>query len=182
MRAAAGASNASGDCRRRPAARLRDARGDAAPRAAGAARSRLQRPSLGISNRDAGECRRDRHRRLPEAHGLLGNTVYVPTVNATRGLDTGSRANLEAIARSDGRLLTAPVARRDSSAGAAGRCWRSAPASSGAALLLNHTVGSGAILHHEYTLPAGACRARPREARPSTGARDAQCGAEPPRG
>src|SRR6185295_14624130 len=44
----------------------------------------------------------------PEAHGLLGNTVFVPAVNPLRGLDTGSRANLEAIAQADGRLLTAP--------------------------------------------------------------------------
>ena len=30
----------------------------------------------------------------PETHGLLGNTVYVPSVDPARGLDTGSRANL----------------------------------------------------------------------------------------
>ena len=44
----------------------------------------------------------------PETHGLLGNTVYVPAINATTGLDTGSRENLEAIARASGPLLTAP--------------------------------------------------------------------------
>src|SRR3984893_13437865 len=38
----------------------------------------------------------------PESHGLLGNTVYIPAVNATRGLDTGSRENLEAIGRANG--------------------------------------------------------------------------------
>src|ERR1700687_6027539 len=43
----------------------------------------------------------------PESHGLLGNTVYVPAVDATKGLDTGSRENLEAIARANGPLLTA---------------------------------------------------------------------------
>src|SRR5262245_20636269 len=45
----------------------------------------------------------------PETHGLLGNTVYVPSANPTRGLDTGRRENLEAIARAEGRLLTAPT-------------------------------------------------------------------------
>src|SRR5436190_6296585 len=25
----------------------------------------------------------------PEAHGLLGNTIYIPNANATKGLDTG---------------------------------------------------------------------------------------------
>src|SRR6185436_11833771 len=44
----------------------------------------------------------------PETHGLLGNTVYIPAVNATRGLDTGSRENLEEIGRASGPLLTAP--------------------------------------------------------------------------
>ena len=45
----------------------------------------------------------------PETHGLLGNDIYIPSVNASRGLDTGERENLEAVARADGRLLTAPT-------------------------------------------------------------------------
>src|SRR5689334_18657236 len=45
----------------------------------------------------------------PEAHGLLGNTIYIPSVSATRVLDTGERENLEAVERADGRLLTAPT-------------------------------------------------------------------------
>src|SRR5258708_38469429 len=44
----------------------------------------------------------------PETHGLLGNTVYIPAISATKGLDTGSRENLEAIERANGPLLTAP--------------------------------------------------------------------------
>ena len=88
----------------------------------------------------------------PEAHGLLGNTVYVPKVDPLRGLDTASRANLEAITQADGRLLTAPslgeilqLAGRKVLAVGSG--------TSGAAFLLNHTVANGAILHHEYTRP-----------------------------
>src|SRR5476651_2557345 len=34
----------------------------------------------------------------PETHGILGNTVYIPAVDPKKGLDTGQRANLEAIA------------------------------------------------------------------------------------
>jgi arylsulfatase A-like enzyme len=88
----------------------------------------------------------------PETHGLLGNTIYIPGVNATRGLDTGSRANLEAVARSEGRLLTAPsfgeILQR------AGRKVLVVGAgTSGAAFLLNHTVAGGPVLHHEFTLP-----------------------------
>ena len=88
-----------------------------------------------------------------EGHGLLGNAVYVPAVSATKTLDTGSRANLEAIANADGRLLTAPslgeilpkAGRRILAIGAG---------TSGAAFLLNHTVGTGAIVHPEFTRPA----------------------------
>src|SRR5262245_46517869 len=32
----------------------------------------------------------------PETHGLMGNEIYIPSVNATKALDTGERANLEA--------------------------------------------------------------------------------------
>jgi arylsulfatase A-like enzyme len=88
----------------------------------------------------------------PEAHGLLGNTVFIPSVNATRGLDTGSRENLEAVARAEGRLLTAPtlgeiLARSGRKLVAIGS------GTSGAAFLLNHTVANGAIIHQEFTRP-----------------------------
>jgi len=88
----------------------------------------------------------------PEAHGLLGNTVFVPKANATRGLDTGSRANLEAIAQADGPLLTAPSL-GEILEKAGSKVLAVGSGTSGAAFLLNHTVGSGAILHHEFTLP-----------------------------
>ena len=88
----------------------------------------------------------------PETHGLLGNTVYVPAINATTGLDTGSRENLEAIARASGPLLTAPSLGEILKA--AGKTLFVAGAgSSGAAFLLNHTVATGAIVHHEFTRP-----------------------------
>src|SRR2546422_5390813 len=31
----------------------------------------------------------------PETHGLLGNDIFMPSVNPTRGLDTGDRETLE---------------------------------------------------------------------------------------
>jgi len=90
----------------------------------------------------------------PESHGLMGNTVYIPAVNATRGLDTGSRENLEAIARADGPLLTAPslgeILQR-----AGKKVLAVGSGTSGAAFLLNHTVANGAIIHHEFTRPVG---------------------------
>ena len=90
----------------------------------------------------------------PETHGLLGNAVYVPSVNATRSLDTGSRENLEAIARADAPLLTAPslgeILQR-----AGKKLLAVGSGTSGAAFLLNHTVADGAIIHHQFTRPAG---------------------------
>jgi arylsulfatase A-like enzyme len=88
----------------------------------------------------------------PETHGLLGNTVFVPSANPTRGLDTGSRANLDTIARSEGRLLTAPSL-GEILQGAGRKVLAVGSGTSGAALLLNHTAAGGAVLHHEFTLP-----------------------------
>jgi arylsulfatase A-like enzyme len=89
----------------------------------------------------------------PETHGLLGNTVYIPAVNATRGLDTGSRENLEAIARVSGPLLTAPSL-GEILQQSGRKILVVSSGTSGAAFLLNHTVGNGAIIHHEFTRPA----------------------------
>ena len=88
----------------------------------------------------------------PETHGLLGNTVYAPAVNATRGLDTGSRENLEAIARAGGPLLTAPSL-GEILQQAGRKLLVVGSGTSGAAFLLNHTVANGAIIHHEFTRP-----------------------------
>ena len=89
----------------------------------------------------------------PETHGLLGNTVYIPAVNASKGLDTGSREHLEAIARANGPRLTAPsLGEILQSAGK--KIFAAGSGTSGAAFLLNHTVGTGAIVHQEYTRPA----------------------------
>jgi arylsulfatase A-like enzyme len=89
----------------------------------------------------------------PETHGLLGNIVYIPSVNATKGLDSGSRENLEAIGRANGPLLTAPSLGEILPA-AGKKILVVASGTSGAAFLLNHTVGTGAIIHQEYTRPA----------------------------
>jgi arylsulfatase A-like enzyme len=88
----------------------------------------------------------------PEAHGLMGNTIYMPRANATTGLDTGQRENLEAVERAEGRLLTVPTL---------GEILRPAgkallvvsSGSSGSALLLNHTIATGGIVHYGFTRP-----------------------------
>jgi arylsulfatase A-like enzyme len=89
----------------------------------------------------------------PETHGLLGNTIYVPSVDPARGLDTGERENLERVARAEGRLLTAPtlgeLLQRSGM-----KLLGISSGSTGSSFLLNHTVSGGAVIHTEYTLPA----------------------------
>jgi len=90
----------------------------------------------------------------PEGHGLLGNTIYIPSANRTRGLDTGQRDNLELVARTEGQLLTAPtlaeILRRE------GKTFLAVSSgSTGSSFLLNPTVPSGsAIIQTDYILPA----------------------------
>ena len=45
----------------------------------------------------------------PQAHGLMGNSVFFPRVNPARFLDTSDRGNLVEVAKVEGRLLTAPT-------------------------------------------------------------------------
>jgi len=87
----------------------------------------------------------------PEAHGLLGNTIYVPSASATKTFDTGERENLEAVERAEGKLLTAPtlgeILQRE------GRTLLGVSSgSTGSAYLLNHTAG-GALIHTDYAKP-----------------------------
>jgi predicted AlkP superfamily pyrophosphatase or phosphodiesterase len=89
----------------------------------------------------------------PETHGLMGNWVFFPQLDAARFLDTSERANLQNIARvTDGRLLTAPTL-AESLQAAGQRLLVVSSGSSGSSFLLNHTVAGGAILHLEYALP-----------------------------
>lgn len=88
----------------------------------------------------------------PETHGILGNTIYIPAVNPIKGLDTGSRENLEAVQSQDGKLLTAPSL-GEILEQAGKKLLVVSSGSSGSALMLNHTVGSGAIIHTDFTRP-----------------------------
>jgi len=93
----------------------------------------------------------------PETHGLMGNNIYIPKANATKGLDTGDRANLEAVERAEGTLLTAPtlgeILRR------AGKTLLAVSSgSSGSAYLLNHTAATGGIIHYEFSRPPDLAR------------------------
>src|SRR5471032_2634441 len=88
----------------------------------------------------------------PETHGLLGNTIYIPSVDAIKGLDTGERENLEAVERAEGRLLTAPTLGEILQAN--GRTLLGVSSgSTGSAYLLNHAATGGAIIHTDYAKP-----------------------------
>ena len=88
----------------------------------------------------------------PETHGILGNIIYIPSANATKGLDTGERENLEAVERAEGRLLTAPTLGEILQANGRKLAGVSS-GSTGSAYLLNHTVAGGALFHTDYTRP-----------------------------
>ncbi|MEE2638339.1 MAG: alkaline phosphatase family protein [Acidobacteriota bacterium] len=89
----------------------------------------------------------------PETHGLLGNEVFFPDVEAGRFLTTSDRANLLRIeTETDDTLLStgtlAEVLQRNGH-----RLLVVSAGSSGSSYLLNHTVADGAIVHYDYSLP-----------------------------
>ncbi len=83
----------------------------------------------------------------PEAHGLLGNSVFFPAVDSTRFLNTADWNNLLAIKDSSTeRLLTArTLGELLSDAGA--NLLVVSSGSSGSAYLLHDTVSTGGIIH-----------------------------------
>ena len=89
----------------------------------------------------------------PETHGLLGNSVFFPAVDASRFLDTGDRENLLAIERAEqNRLLAAPTL-GEQLHGAGLSALAVSAGSTGSSFLLNHTVAGGGIIHYDYALP-----------------------------
>ena len=90
----------------------------------------------------------------PERHGILGNSVFFPRVDASRFLDTGQRADLERIQQDqDGVLLTAATL-GDTLRANGKKMLAVGSGTTGAVFLLNHTVAGGAVLHTDYALPA----------------------------
>ncbi len=89
----------------------------------------------------------------PETHGLMGNSVFFPQVDANRFLDTSDRGNLLKIrAAVAGRLLTAPTL-GETLQPFGWKVLAVSSGSSGSAFLLNYTGAGGGILHNEFTLP-----------------------------
>ena len=94
----------------------------------------------------------------PETHGLMGNAVFFPRVDPARFLTTSDRDNLLRIeAAAADRLLTATTL-GEVLQSSDDRLLVMSAGSSGSSYLLNHSVAGGAILHYEYSLPAGLHR------------------------
>ena len=89
----------------------------------------------------------------PEAHGLLGNSVFFPQVDPSRFLNTGDRSVLLTIAKAvDGRLLTATTMAESLDA-AGRRLLVVSSGGTGSSFLLNPKLAGGAILHTTYAVP-----------------------------
>jgi hypothetical protein len=88
----------------------------------------------------------------PDTHGLMGNSVFLPRVDATRFLDTANREALARVADVEGRLLTAPTLGERLQASRQ-RMLVVSSGSAGSAVLNNPTVAGGAILHPDFAMP-----------------------------
>jgi len=89
----------------------------------------------------------------PSRHGLIANTIYVPELNATGGISTGSRKNLLDAARAwGGHLLTAPTL-GDFLEQHGQKLLVCSSGSSGSATLLNPAGAGAGILHPEFCVP-----------------------------
>lgn len=90
----------------------------------------------------------------PAKSGLMGNTVYFPQVDKTKGLNTGDAADLNKVTEAtQGKLLTA-VTLGELLQAAGQKMMVFSSGSTGQALLQNHTVSGGAIVNPDMILPA----------------------------
>ena len=89
----------------------------------------------------------------PDTHGLLGNAIYSARTFPTKGINTGKHDELEAMARVEGRLLTAPTLGTVLEK-AGKRLVVFSAGSSGSAWLLSHPLANGAVVNPELIRPA----------------------------
>lgn len=89
----------------------------------------------------------------PEKHGLLGNTVYFPEVEKSKGLNTGDASDLMRIAdATSGHLLTA-VSLGEILAANGKSLMVFSSGSTGQAFLQNHKVTGGGIINPGLIVP-----------------------------
>lgn len=89
----------------------------------------------------------------PRTHGLMGNSVFMPKVDSSSALSTGTKDVLDAIGHAtDGQILTATTL-GEVLQGAGKSLVVLSSGTEGSGLLLNHTVAGGAVIHPGFTLP-----------------------------
>ncbi len=89
----------------------------------------------------------------PATHGLLGNTIYFPQVDRTKGLNTGEASELNKVSvATNGQLLTA-VSLGEILAKAGQRMMVFSSGSTGSTLLQNHTLSNGITINPDLILP-----------------------------
>lgn len=89
----------------------------------------------------------------PSRHGLMANTIYVPELDPTGGISTGSRQTLLDAAKAwGGHLLTAPTL-PELLEQHGQRFLACSSGSSGSATILNPTGAGAGILHPEFCVP-----------------------------
>ena len=89
---------------------------------------------------------------LPVRHGLLGNTIYIPSVDPVKTIDTADHEALLQVASRDRALLAAPTLGQIL-ARAGKRLLVVSSGSPGSALLLSPTPDAGVILQTEFARP-----------------------------
>jgi arylsulfatase A-like enzyme len=89
----------------------------------------------------------------PGTHGLLGNSVYLPDVDASRTLDASNADDLRTIDEATGgTLLTTPSLGEMLTAGGL-VYFAVGSGSGGSAMLMNHTGAGAGLVHYQFTIP-----------------------------
>jgi hypothetical protein len=89
---------------------------------------------------------------LPVRHGLLGNSIYIPSVDPVKAIDTSDHEALLRVAARDRSLVAAPTLGQILARGGK-RLLVVSSGSPGSALLLSPTADAGVILHTEFARP-----------------------------
>ena len=90
----------------------------------------------------------------PARHGLMGNTVYFPEVETSRGLNTADAEVLMSISEATNNKLLTAVSLGELLRSAGEKMMVFSSGSSGQAFLQNHTISGGAVINPEVILPA----------------------------
>lgn len=89
----------------------------------------------------------------PATNGILGNTVYFPQVDKTKGLNTGEASEMEKVSAATGGHLLTTISLGEILQKNGAKMMVFSSGSSGQALFQNHTISGGAIINTSMILP-----------------------------